>query len=265
MNGHPETATLLHWFWTGFFALFAVFLITRWDGSVRGFAASRATCGQGDLRERLDAAVERRQQAEGTPAPLGIWAGIPVALLAIAAAFTSIPVALLYALLCLFVAAANAVGFLRLRNSQPKRVAVLAVRNADSVIPGYWFAVAILCALSVLAFAGRPDQTASAIVVCFSSLASAAIAWRLTRLPALLSGVDVEAEQIVDERVRLFRSAATFFYALAQTFVFCTQAAAASNVSTLQIAVYWLNVLPWIAFGIWMVRKRFTPLKRAAA
>jgi len=246
---------LAHWFWSAFFVLFGIYLVRRsfLGAPVCAACSIRVKDGGGDDGvNRIAAAVERREQAEGPAPRLGVWTGIPCIALGFIAAFTNVQSATLYAVMCLMLAAGTAAGFLRLKNSQSKRVAVLASRTPNSVIPSYWFAIGAASALSVLAFANDPRYVASALFVCVASLTATAIAWRLTQLPALWSGVDVPAEMAVDDRLRFVRSAVVLFYALAQTFVFCAQPTIAQP-SALQTAAYIWNWIPWIAFAIWMV------------
>ncbi|HEY9180051.1 MAG TPA: hypothetical protein VIO32_04990, partial [Candidatus Baltobacteraceae bacterium] len=192
----------LHWFWVVFFALFGVFHVFR----ARNFmSASYADCGlraDCETTARVEAAVERRQEAEGKAVPLGLWNGGLCFVLAAAAATGRIQPALLYAFMCFGMAGGVAAVFLRLRNSQPTRVAVLSARTASSVLPAYWLYAAIVGALGVLAYTTDAAYRDAATIVSFSSLVSIAITWRLANLPALLSGVDIPAEQLVDDRLR---------------------------------------------------------------
>lgn len=253
----------LHWFWTGFFVLFGVFLMTR---NKTFLSACSADCfmkfkADNDALNRLTAAVKRREQAEGAPFPLGVWLGSYSILLAAVAATGRVQPALLYACLCLGMAAASAVVFLRIRNSQSVRVAVLSARNADSVIPFYWFAIAFASALAVLTYTANTQYRGAALLVAVSSLITTAIAWRLTNLPALLTGVDVSAEQVVDDRLRFFRSRAAMVFAVVQTFVFCSQVIGDATVP--QMASYWFTFAVWISFAVWMIRRQFSVIRLA--
>lgn len=263
MNAHDWTQVYLHWFWVGFFVLFGVFLIAR----VRNYlSAGSAACAikmpsDDAAAQRIQAAVKRRADAEGRPVPLGLWLGAFCFFLGALAAFTKVQPALLYALLCLGMAVGVALVFLRIRNSQPTRVAVLSVRSTEAAIPLYWFYLASASALAVLSYTANAQYRFSAIIVTVSSLLTIAIAWRLTNLPALLSGVDIPAEQIVDDRLRSYRSRAVMVFGVVQTFVFCSQVLAEqTDVQTLS---YVLTTVVWIAFGIWLIRGRFAPVRLA--
>jgi hypothetical protein len=81
-----------------------------------------------------------------------------------------------------------------------------------------------------------------------------AISSRLTHLPALLSGEDVPAEQLVDDRVRTQRSCNALSLAVVQPFVFCSQFVdAATNV---QLATLFFTLAVFLAYMVWAVRKR---------
>lgn len=249
MNPH----VILHWYWVGVFVLFGLYLMRR-----SRYLSVPDAIGYSSLNRArscdpaLHAAIERRAEAEGPPLPIGSWAGTICIGLGVAAVF-NVSFAVLYGAMCLSLSALIAFAYLRLRNSQRLRVAVLAPRSLAAVIPPIWFAVAIIAALSMLPFVTVPGQAAVAILVCCSSLASTFIAWRLTQLPAILNGIDIAAEQRVDEKLRFLRSAVVMVFALVQPFIFVTQAAAAAHdVNALQLAAYWLNWPTWIGFGIWM-------------
>ncbi len=214
---------------------------------------------------RVDAAIDRRQDAEGSPAPLRLWIGIPCIALGVVQAFWPEQPQLLYALMCFVLAIANGVAFLRLKNSQPKRVAVLESRTPGSVIPAYWFAAAALSCASMVVFIGENAFAVSALVVFVSASVTALIAWRLTQLPSLLSGVDLPAEQIVDDQLRRVRSSVVLFCVFAQTFALACMATPHAGVSTVQSAVYAWNWFPWIVFGLWVWWRIRRPMNLAPA
>jgi hypothetical protein len=224
-----EALAALHCIWAGVFFGLGIFLLIRGDRMAtvkRAFCWTRfADDAHPDQWEaRVQRAIERRQIAEGAPARLGVWMGAGSLALSALTLLTNIPVGLLYALLCLVIVAVGASAFLQLRNTQQRRVAVLASRTPDQVIPPYWFLLAALSACSILPFASRSQWTLATVLVCISSLVTAFIAWRLTMLGAILTGDDVPAEQYVDERVRTYRCSTVMVLALIQPFVFATQA-----------------------------------------
>lgn len=262
----PQTAVILHWFWTAFFIAFGVFQMTRGRNFL---SACTADChlkiSEPDTTatlQRVEAAVERREAAEGGKVPLGLWMGwFSFVLAAVAATGWMQPPAVLYAVMCLGMSLGVAVVFLRLRNSQPTRVAVLSARSVDAVIPSYWFCVAAVSALTVLSYAANPQYRVAAILVTLSSLLSVGLAWRLTNLPALLTGVDIPAEQLVDDRLRFFRSRAAMVFAVCETFILCSQVIADRSMA--QEISYAVTAVVWIAFAIWMLRRQFAKVQLA--
>ena len=198
----------------------------------------------------LKDAIERRDRAEGRVPPLGLFGGAASLLLGIAAVFDVVPGALLYGVFCFSLSAMIAANYLRLRNTQELRTAILAPRSTASVIPVYWFAIAVLCALSMLTFVTIPQEVLPAALVCCSSLASTYIAWRLTQLPALLSGVNVAAEQHVDEKLRFMRSIVALGFGLAQCLVFGMQVHHMQN--ALQLVAFWISLPALLGLFVWM-------------
>ena len=237
----------LHWWWLGFFVGFGILILLR-SRSFGGFGCEiDAAC---DSQQRISAAFERRRTAE----PLSRWLVAPWGIASIAigvvAAVTHVLPVLLYALMCLCGAITFGVAYLHLRNLSEKRVAVLAARSPFSAIPPLWFAAAMLSALSILPFATQRDDAVPTLVVFFSTLATVAISWRLTLLPAVLSGVDVPAEQAVDDRIRARRSSSVLFLALVQPLAFSFQSSELS--APVQVASLTICALSTIALAVWM-------------
>lgn len=263
MNDQAAMA-IAHWVWTAFFVLFGVVLVTR----ARNYAGpNSANCwlrvaspDQNRVSERIEGAVARREAAEGAPPRLGLWMGYLSFLLAAVSASGRVPSALLYAFLCLGMALLIAIAFLRLRNSQPTRVAILAARRPDAVIPPYWLYAAVLSALTLVVYLASPQDAWSASIVMLSSLLTTAIAWKLTNLPALLSGTDIAAEQLVDDRLRFHRSGAALMFAVVQPFVFTSQN---QDETTLQTVVFFLGMAIFLAFTVWMMRRFFAKVQLA--
>lgn len=256
-----NTQTILYWYWPGFFLFSGLFLIwkTPYFGNVRVIqsiaARSSAADSSVDVRRVRDA-VERRAQAEGAPLPLGRWIGIlGIALGAADLAWHQFA-PLYYALFQLGATLIAFAAFVRLRNVQRKRVAVLSPRRSAAVIPVPVLLGACVPAVLILSYATRPGMWVPAVLTSVASLACLAMAWRLTELPALMSGVDVPAEHVVDERMRIYRSTVALFWGVLPPFIFCTQAIGQATIA--QLAAY---VVSWIvAFGIlcwvlWRVRR----------
>ena len=248
---------ILHWVWAVFFLGFGIFLVTRgrYIGSVRmALCRLRMAPAQdaGAWEQRIRAAAAKRQEAEGEPAPIGMWMGAVSLILSPVAGFTPIPVGLLYAIFCFAIAFVSVAVFLRLRNSQRTRVALLSVRKPDQVISPYWFVLAVCSALSLLVYFRFPQWTVSSTLVCVSSLITTHLAWRMTRLGVILTGEDIVAERFVDDRVRLYRNSMTLMFAFAQPFVFVTETLDIAGIA--RLACYMVTWLACLAFIVWVFR-----------
>jgi hypothetical protein len=252
---------VLHWIWVAFFIVFGIYLMVR-PGcltKIRGMF-ERPLSGTGEeFQHRVQAAVLRREEAESVPRVIAVYIGGITVALGIVAALTWIQSGLLYGVMCLLFAMISGITYLQLRNMQAKRVAVLAPRTPVSVIPAFWFFAAVASALSILAFALRPDARVSTIIVCVSSLLTTAIAWRLTRLPALLSGQDIAMEKLVDDRVRATRSRNVLNLAIIQPFVLCSQLLI-TDTTNVQLAAFFFSLLVFLAYFAWSQRKLAAPL-----
>jgi hypothetical protein len=251
-----EKYLLLHLIWAAVFVGLGVFYAFK-PGCLCG--APKFRMPNGADRSRIDAVLSRRKQIERVPGYVGFYLSAASFALAAIAAFTRVQPALLYGILCLEIATLNAVTYLYLRTAPPKRIAVLAPRTIGSVIPWYWFALAVAGALAVLTWVSNPSYAISAIVVCVSSLLTIAIAWRLTQLPALLSGDDIVTEQLVDDRVRVARSSSALMLAMAQPFVLCSQVLDRTTTDA-QLAVLFFTLAVFLVYMIWTVHKSTAPL-----
>jgi hypothetical protein len=261
MNSHP--VWWAHFVYAAFFAAGAVYMVVngRYTLNARcAWAGLRVAAGDGSSDdERIESAIKRRQIAEGPPAPIGLYTAAVMLLIAVLAALNIGAPTQMYSLFCIATPLIAAAAFLRLRNLQPTRAAVLSVRTSDSVIPSYWFVAAAISALLVLSFASDPAYALAAGIVCAASLMTIYIAWRMTLLPAMLTGVDVPAEQLVDDRLRFNRSTMPLFYALVQTFAFCMQF---RSVNSIETAAYYVSLL-WVVFMIWTTLWRARPVRLA--
>lgn len=246
----------LHFVWAAVFLIGGGYMLLRPDcfTRIRGPFGRRLQVDDAQMQARFDAAVARREQAERLPRALGLYIGGITIAVGIIAAVSRIQPAVLYGVLCLIMSSITGITYMQLRNMQAKRVAVLAPRSATSVIPAYWYALSIVNALSILTFATHPELRIPAILVCLSSLATMALASRLAHLPALLSGDDVPAEQLVDDRVRTLRTCNVLSLAVVQPFVFCSQLLKYAN--DVQTATMFFTLAIFLAYMAWAARKR---------
>lgn len=211
------------------------------------------------LRARLLAALEQRRKIESIPLSAKLlallWACAGVGML-VASEAGIIPAAqgpVWYGVMCLGLAAIMAHVYFAIRDPQPVRVALLQARSSAQVIPPYWFAATCATGVLVLVYAAIPELRVAAILVCISSLATAAIAGRLTRLPARLAGNDIEAERFVDDGLRLRRAASVVLLAILQPYTFMTFRL--QNAGSAQFVAWGACVLLFFAYAVWMARK----------
>src|SRR5579884_639642 len=256
-----EKYVLLHWIWAAVFAGLGVFYIFK-PGCLCGMPKFRIPDAAD--RSRIDAVLTRRKEIERIPRYIGLYLSAVSFALAAVAAFTPVQPALLYGILCLEIAIVNAVTYFYLRTAPPKRIAVLAPRSVGSVIPWYWFALAMASALAALTMVSNTAYAISAVVVCVSSLYTIAIAWRLTQLPALLSGDDIATEQLVDDRARRARSSNALVLALVQPFVLCSQVVDGAT-TDVQLSALYFTLAVFLVYAIWSVYKANAPLPALTA
>ncbi len=248
---NAQIAHYLHWFWTAFFAAFGAGILAASRGELGAKRAAWLLRLQDPaIKPRVRAALGKRSEMEQLSPLVKIVPAIVSFMLAAVAAFTSIEPAVLYGALLLAAAFAMAVAFVQLRNRQPVRVAVLSHRVPTAVIPPVWFAVAAVQALLALSALSVRADALGALFVCVSTLTCAVLAWRVTEMPALLAGDDIEVEQFLDERLRFHRAASVLYLALAQSFVFITQVAPFHPQAQLQYAEIASAVL-WAGYSVW--------------
>lgn len=133
------------------------------------------------------------------------------------------------------------------------------MREPEHVIPAVWFFLGMVLALCSLAYLARPAWALASATVCLSSALTLFIAWRLTHLGAILSGQDLVAERIVDERIRFYRSSNAVMLAYAQPFIFVSQMY--EDAGTLHWAAYGITGCAFLAFVVWMLRRQRSAVK----
>jgi hypothetical protein len=138
------------------------------------------------------------------------------------------------------------------------RCAPEAQRSASSIVPPIWLLAAAAQGVLALFVAEVPSEAIGGVLICVSTIACAALAWRVTEMPALLSGDDITVEQIVDARLRQRRAAVILYFAFVQTFVFLTQIGARHQSVTLNDVTTASTVLLF-AYTVWFM---YTFLRR---
>jgi hypothetical protein len=70
-------------------------------------------------------------------------------------------------------------------------------------------------------------------------------------LPAILTGTDLAAEQVVDDRLRRYRACSVLALSFVQPFVLASQDPGRSD---LQTVAYWMSWAGFVAFTLWQLR-----------
>lgn len=171
-------------------------------------------------RERLERTLQARQNAEGVPEASGRWLGVFGIVVAVVTVIFRVPFVVPYALFCLAVALVTLMGYLQFRRATDRRVAPLLRRSALSALPLPAIVAMIGCFAATLSLAIYPPLRFGAIVGALVIFVLGAIAWRIAGAPALLLGVDPQAEYAVDEHVRAGRATGIAVLACAPAMVF---------------------------------------------
>lgn len=220
------------------------------------------------LKQRVAQALQERRRVESVPLAFRIAAAIWIALgvlFMLASAEKLLPQwvqSLTYGITCLGLSLLTLGAYLRIRNAQPVRVAMLTRRVPTDVIPMPWFAVAAFSACSTLLGITQANsgEFIAALFVCISALATTGVAWGMTGLPARLTGEDVEIERFIDERVRFNRAASILLLVFGQTFFYFVQAKFFPELSITSIVVLAVDFALYAGYVVWMLQRRKAPL-----
>jgi hypothetical protein len=195
---------------------------------------------------RLTAASQRRERLERLPSSaIGLWLAAISFVMAALAAFTQIPLAVLYASNVLALAAAFGAAYLRLRKVQGPRFALLRERDARARGPAYAWLLTLLAV--VLPLAWLPRLPAQSILVTLAGLSIVWLARCVAEMPALLTGEDVAVETFLDTRLRVMRVASLLAIAAAPAFVF--ESFSNYTDSTAHVATLFFTLSVWVLLG----------------
>jgi hypothetical protein len=158
-------------------------------------------------RQRLRCTLAARERARDVSGNYGRWLGAVCMAAALFALAPGVPYAAPYALVCLVLAWLMLQSYLQSRRATERRVAPLLRRSFLSVVPLSMVIALGCCFAATTALAASPQLRVGAVAAALTTLAMAAIAWRIAAAPAVLPGIDPQAEYAVDERLRLVRAA----------------------------------------------------------
>ena len=212
-------AVWLHWYVVAFFILFGAGMIMGRNCFAGVGPLIRVRSIDAAYEERLRAAIVRRDRLEALPgAAMALTVASASLAAAVLAVLTSIPVVLLYAVLCAVLAGTLAIAYVGLRRAGMRRVASLRARTPGSVLP-WWLQtfVAVAC-VSPLTFIDVAPL--AAMLVTVASLGIAVLGERVAQLPALLGDEDPVVDAYVDERLRAVRAVNLVGTATAPAYVF---------------------------------------------
>jgi hypothetical protein len=209
----------LHWWMVAFLTGFGLWMLRSGACIATAGAFVRAPRGDAPFAGRLRDAVERREAIESLPGTvIARWVGGVSLAAAVLAAFTAIPATLLYAVVCVVLAATLAVIYVRLRRAGARRVASLRARSREAALPPWLAALVAVAVVSPLAYVDVSPL--AALLVTVASLLIAVLGERTVHLPALLSGEDPPVDEYVDGRLRSVRAVNLFATATAPAYVF---------------------------------------------
>ena len=242
---------------TGFFVLFGLYMATQagYFAQVCGIF-SRIVVPDLATAERLKAALLRRKSAEGISMNLGWIVAVVAFLCAGLTWFTDVVPQVWYAVLCLTISGTFGIVLLRLRTALTKRAAQLAPRRVGA--PLWVFILALISAVSLLAFTEDRALMLAAVLVMISCIVTTAIAWRVATMPALLTGEDPDVEAFVDDRLRRTRTLMILIYAVVPQFVFASYSGYTSD--ALRFGAWLVALAAWLAVSaVFMLALRRSP------
>lgn len=213
-------------------------------------------------RERLARVLAERECAEGVTDHRSRYVGGFTIAMALLTLVPALPFVLPYALVCLGIAWATLMSYLRFRRATERRVAPLVPRNPWTSLSPIAIAGTAICLTGAALFAAYPQYRAGVIVVIVSAVALLVIAWRVAVAPAILFGNDSQLEYVVDEHLRFARATNLLALACAPPTVLVFLAVAALprtahffGVVTLVVAIAFLTVT---LMSLNPIRKRIT-------
>ncbi|HEY0394683.1 MAG TPA: hypothetical protein VGD01_09330 [Candidatus Elarobacter sp.] len=214
-----SVGTWLHWYMIVFFALFGAGMVLWRNELARVGPLIGVAALDGADEARLRVAIERRERLERLPAAaMGNTVGCAALAAAVAGTLTPAPTVILYAVVCVVLAATLAAAYVRLRRAGPRRVASLRARTLSTIVPWWLQTVVAMAVVSPLAFVDV--EPVAAVLVTGAALAIAVLGERVARLPAILSDEDPLVDAYVDERLRSVRAVNVLATATAPAYVF---------------------------------------------
>ena len=162
--------------------------------------------------------------------------------------FHPLPVAAVYAILCLVLAFRLIAGLLveERERSRRRRAALLQRSPRVEGVLAVWIGLAATSTVLLLpSLTAGPDRI-SAFLVAGCCVAMAVVAWRIATAPALLSGDDVEAELLLDRTRRIRRTGLVCMVAVGSVFFLAISAGEPRNFG-------YTGIFVWVVLGAWLI------------
>lgn len=248
---------MYHWFMTAAFAALAAIALVNPRCFTRILPYFKQMRTRGWAYDRIVTVATRREGLESAPRMPGYLLGVLSVVLAWCAATTNLSPSLCYAVFCVVAAVILATVFMRMRSAQPVRVATLAARVPEHVIPRSWAVAALAVAALPLIDLGMPELRWMALAVAVSAVVIVVTGWSATEMPAVLEGRDLPVERFVDARLRVIRARNIMGLATFTSFFYFSQTMVVVHWSAPRVLAMLASVGVMEAFLIVSVRNMF--------
>ncbi len=172
-------------------------------GDERTLFANAVEGASPEAKSRIAAAIERRRRDERLPrVPFLFGGALQLGIGVLSAARMLDPGIAIGVMLAIYVAIMSVQCLSARRSERGVRVAALSPRRAVAIVSPWAFAVPLGSIALALYVMYRFGPSVAMLLALAVSLVALAIAPLLARTPAILSGDDVVADEIVDEKVR---------------------------------------------------------------
>jgi hypothetical protein len=256
MNAMIGSSDLPLWIRLGFVGIFLAIGMLFLRFAKSGTAGCVIDVGEahGDpMRERLAAAITRREAYERRHVPSSVLNAVLCVSIALGIAFTPMPIALAFMLLFAGSIALSSISWFFARRSDARRAASLTRRSS----PVSWMIAvpAIVACAATLVYADALPVMVAIDVVC--TLIVLEIARRTLSAPSYVGGDDPEVDRYVDDRLRTWRTAWALGLATAPSFVLTMLGSFGTDapISTLHLVAAFITVVAY-AFGIGSLLKQ---------
>lgn len=211
-------------------------------------------------RARLDRALCARRAVEAIPSGFGTLLGVISLVLAASEFIRALPLILPYAVWCVVISFGMLGVYRYFKRASERRVALLRARKpSDSLSPLLVGAFA-LAVVAMFGIAGFSRDSLGATLVALSGAVILWIGWQIAEAPALLLGDDVEAESVIDQRLRVLRATSALITGLCPMIIYLGIEGAAQDFyrgSPVAMLCFATIALVWVLAMVIIVRATF--------